>query len=156
MTYFHLIRTQKHKILSIVVLNMAKFTIISFLLIDFVSILFIFNSFRRIFRESFRFKKIPSSKKSQVDFRGVVNPFQKSPKFKIVPKGGGGRRGSSPLWTNCQVSPLFRLESFPYWPCLFGREWQLKRQIRKRLLQKFKFVSRGWELRGSCSVYRFN
>ena len=35
MTHFHLMRTQKHKILSIVVLNMAKYTIVSIILIDF-------------------------------------------------------------------------------------------------------------------------
>ena len=92
MTHFHLMRTQKHKIWSITVLNMAKYTIILLLLIDFVPIFFIFNLFRRIFRGSYRFKKIPSSKKSQVDFRGGVNPFQYSPKFKKVPTplGRGG------------------------------------------------------------------
>ena len=63
-------RTQKDKILSIVVLNMAKYTFISLILIDFVPIFFIFNLFQKKFRRSFRFKKIPSSKKSQVDFRG--------------------------------------------------------------------------------------
>ena len=42
MTHFHLMRTQKHKILSIVVLNMAKYTILT----DFVPIFFIFNLFR--------------------------------------------------------------------------------------------------------------
>ena len=36
MTHFHLIRTNKHKILSFVALNMAKYTIISLILIDFV------------------------------------------------------------------------------------------------------------------------
>ena len=50
-------RTQKHKVLSIVVLNMAKFTSISLLLIDFVPIFFIFNLFLRIFRGSFHFLK---------------------------------------------------------------------------------------------------
>ena len=67
--------------------NMAKYTIISLILIDFVPIFFIFNLFRRIFRRSFRFKKIPSSKKSQVDFRGGggANTFQKIPKLKKVP-----------------------------------------------------------------------
>ena len=43
MTHFHLMRTQKHKILSIIVLNMAKYTIILLILIDFVPIFFIFN-----------------------------------------------------------------------------------------------------------------
>ena len=76
MTHFHLMRTQKHKILSLIVLNMAKYTIISLILIDFVPIFFILNFFRRIFRWSFRLKKVPSSKKSQVDFKGWVNPFQ--------------------------------------------------------------------------------
>ena len=63
MTHFHLMRTQKHKILSIAVLNMAKYTIISLILTDFVPIFFIFNLFQRIFRGSFRLKKILSSKK---------------------------------------------------------------------------------------------
>ena len=93
MTHFHLMRTQKHKILSIIVLNMAKYTIISLILIDFVPIFFIFNLFRRIFRGSFRFKKIPSSKKSQVDFSGGVKPFFKIPKFKKAPTP----LGSSPF-----------------------------------------------------------
>ena len=54
-------------------------------MIDFVPIFFIFNLFQRNFRGSFRFKKIPSSKKSQVDFRGGGQPIsiksqvQKSP-----------------------------------------------------------------------------
>ena len=71
-----------------VVLNMAKYTIISLILTDFVPIFFIFNMFQRIVRGSFCFKK------SQVDFRGVGvgNPFQKSPN----PASGGGG-GSSPL-----------------------------------------------------------
>ena len=38
-------RTEKHKILSIVVLNMARITIISLILIDFVPIFVIFNLF---------------------------------------------------------------------------------------------------------------
>ena len=46
-----------------------------------LNLFFIFNLFRRIFRGSFRFKKIPSSKKPQVDFRG--GPFLKSPNFTI-------------------------------------------------------------------------
>ena len=45
---------QKHKILSNVVLNMSKYTIISLILIDFVPIFFIFNLFRRMFSGSFR------------------------------------------------------------------------------------------------------
>ena len=49
-------RTKKHKMLSIVVLNMAKYTIISLILTDFVPIFFIFN----LFRGSFRFKKVPN------------------------------------------------------------------------------------------------
>ena len=97
MTHFHLMRTQKHKIWSIVVLNMAKYTIISLILTDFVPIFFIFNLFRQNFRGSFRFKKIPSSKKSQVDFRGGVNTILKSPKLKKV---------SFPLWTQFGKLPL--------------------------------------------------
>ena len=89
MTHFHIMRTKKHKMLSIVVLNMAKYTIISLILTDFVPIFFIFNLFRKFFRGSFRFKKVPRpklilggggqpiSKKSQV---------QKSPN---PPRGGG-------------------------------------------------------------------
>ena len=67
--------------LSIVVLNLVKYTIIS-LICDFVTIFFIFNLFRNFFRGSFRclkgpelilgggegstyFKKVPSIKKSQ-------------------------------------------------------------------------------------------
>ena len=53
MTHFHLMSTQKHKILSIVVLNMAKYTIISLILTDFVQIFFIFSLFRKHFRGSF-------------------------------------------------------------------------------------------------------
>ena len=41
-------RTQKHKILSIIVLNMAKYIIISLIFIYFVPIFFIFNLFRDI------------------------------------------------------------------------------------------------------------
>ena len=41
---------------------MAKCTIISLLLVDFVPICFKFNLFWRIFRGSFRFKKVPSSR----------------------------------------------------------------------------------------------
>ena len=75
MTHFHLMRTQKHKILSIIVLNMAKYTLISFILIDFVPI------FSTCFEEFLGGHS--ASKKSQV---------QKSPKFKKVPTppGGGG------------------------------------------------------------------
>ena len=36
MTHFHLMKSQRHKILSIVVLNMAKYTVVSLILIDFV------------------------------------------------------------------------------------------------------------------------
>ena len=116
--------------LSIVVLNMAKYTIISLILTDFVPIFFIFNLFRKNLG-GIPFQKSP---KPQVDFRGGgVNPFQKNPKFRKVPnpfQGGGGgkpiskkpqvqkspnpaRGGSSPLWTNSQVLLLFRLGSFP-------------------------------------------
>ena len=41
MTHFHLMRTQKHKILSIIVLNMTKYTIISLIFIDFLLIFFL-------------------------------------------------------------------------------------------------------------------
>ena len=58
----------KHKILSIVALNMAKYTIISLVFVDFV---FLGGQ--------------DALKSSQVPFRGVVNPFQKSAKFKKVP-----------------------------------------------------------------------
>ena len=65
--HFHLMRTQKHKILSIIVLNMAKYTIVSLILTDFVPIFFIFNLFQRIFRGrgSTHFNKVQSSKKFQ-------------------------------------------------------------------------------------------
>ena len=59
MTYFHLMRPKKHKNLSIFVLNMAKYTIISLILTDFVPIFFIFNLFWKNCRGSFRFKKVP-------------------------------------------------------------------------------------------------
>ena len=59
-THFHLMRTPKHKILTIVVLNMAKYTIISLILTDFVPIFFIFNLFRKNLGGLFRFKKVPS------------------------------------------------------------------------------------------------
>ena len=78
MTYFHLLRTQKHKMLSIVVLNMAKYTIISLILTDLVPICFIFKLFRQNFRGSFRFKICP---KSQVDFRGVIPTLNRFPSF---------------------------------------------------------------------------
>ena len=65
MTHFHLMRTQKHKILSIVVLNMAKYTIISLILTDFVQIFFIFSLFQKNFMGG-----QSVSKNSQVDFRG--------------------------------------------------------------------------------------
>ena len=48
MTHLHLMRTKKHKVLSIVVLNMAKYTIISLILSEFVPIFFIFNLFQNI------------------------------------------------------------------------------------------------------------
>ena len=119
MTHFHLMRTQKHKILSIIVLNMAKYTIISLILIDFVPIFFIFNLFRRIFRGSFRFKKIPSSKKSQVDFRGGGQPIsiksqvQKSPN----PARGGGHHhlGLIPKFRcffDWKASLIYRIQKF--------------------------------------------
>ena len=46
----------KHYILSIYVLNMAKFTIISLILVDLVSIFLIFNSFCRFIRGSICFQ----------------------------------------------------------------------------------------------------
>ena len=112
MTHFHLIRTQKHKMLSIVVLSMAKYTIISLILIDFVPIFFIFNLFRRIFRGSFRFKKSQVQKSPKLILGGgqpisIKSQVQKNPK---LGRGGGG---SFPLWTQSKVSPLFSLESFP-------------------------------------------
>ena len=63
MTHFHLMSTQKHKILSIVFLNMAKYTILSLILIHFLPIFFIFKLFQIIF--------------------GVI-PLQINPKFKNV------------------------------------------------------------------------
>ena len=57
-------RAQKYKILSFVVLNMAKYTIIILILIDLVPIFFIFNLFE--------------------EYLGVI-PLQKNPKFKKVP-----------------------------------------------------------------------
>ena len=105
-------RTQKHKILSIIVLNMAKYTIISLILIDFVPIFFIFNLFQRIFRGSFSFKKSQVKKSPKLILGGgrgqpisIKSQVQKSP--------NPARGGSSPLWTNSQVSLLFRMESFP-------------------------------------------
>ena len=78
MTHFHLLRTQKHKIWSIVLLNMAKYTIISLILTDFVPIFFIFNLFQKLFGGH------PTSKKSHVDFRGGGGhpPFGLIPKFR--------------------------------------------------------------------------
>ena len=96
---------------SIVVLNMAKYTIISLILIDFVPIIFIFNLFQGIFRGSFRFKKKTKLKKVPSRFQegdqtiSIKSQVQKSPK----------PVGSSPLWNNSQVLCLFRLESFPNW-----------------------------------------
>ena len=71
MTHFHLMRTQKHRILTIVVLNMAKYTIISLILTDFVPIFFILHLFE------FLLGGHSVLKKSQV---------QKVP----TPLGGGG------------------------------------------------------------------
>ena len=51
MTHFNLMRTQKHKILSIVVLNMAKYSIISLKLTDFVQIYFSYSTCFRILLE---------------------------------------------------------------------------------------------------------
>ena len=78
-------RTQKHKILSIIVLNMAKYTIISLILIDFVPIFVTVNLFRNFFRGSFLFKKSQVQKSSKLILGGGgANPVQKSPN----PAGG--------------------------------------------------------------------
>ena len=76
---------------------MAKYTIISLILTDFVPISFIFNLFLKQLGNS-------GSKKSQVEGgevgNGGVNPFLKSPKLKkgLSPLGMGGqdRFGPSP------------------------------------------------------------
>ena len=75
---------------------MAKYTIISLILTDFVPIFFIFNLFRKLLGGH----SVP--KKSRVDFRGGVNPFQKSPKFIKVPTPLGG-----------VISTLDRFPNFP-------------------------------------------
>ena len=73
MTHFHLMRTQKHKILSIVVLNMAKYTIISLILIDFVPIFFILNLFERICRGHSTSKNPKFTKKKLTHFEKASN-----------------------------------------------------------------------------------
>ena len=83
MNHFHIMRTKKHKMLSIVVLNMAKYTIISLILTDFVPKFFIFNLFWKNFRGSFRFKKVPSPK--LILRGGGSTHFKKIP----TPLGGG-------------------------------------------------------------------
>ena len=70
-----------HKMLSIV-LNMAKYTIISLILIDFVPIFFIFNLFRRIFRGSFSFKKSQVQKSPKLILGGGSTHFNKVPSSK--------------------------------------------------------------------------
>ena len=93
---------------------MAKYTIISFIQIDFVPIFIIFNLFRRIFRGSFRFKKISSLKKSQVDFRGggsthfnkVLSSKKSQPRY----GAGGGDHHFGLIPKFCY---FFLMESFP-------------------------------------------
>ena len=70
---------------------MANNTLILQIVVDFVSKVPIFKLFLRFWRGSFCLKMFPSSKKSQVPFRGGVIPFQKVPKFKKVPSQVGGR-----------------------------------------------------------------
>ena len=105
-------RTFKQKNLYFFALKMADSTLILQILVDFVSKVPILKLFLRFWRGSFCLKMIPSSKKSQVPFRGGVNPFQKVPKFKKVPSQVGGG-GSSPLENFSQVSALFNFEGFP-------------------------------------------
>ena len=111
MTHFHLMRTQKHKILSIVVLNMAKYTFISLIITDFVQIFFIFSLFRKNFRGSFHFKKSPVQTSPKFILGGRSNHFNKVPSSKKSQpcSGGRGAVGSSPPWTNSQVSPAFSI-----------------------------------------------
>ena len=73
-------RTQKHKILSLVVLNMAKYTIISLILIAFVPILFIFNLFQNVLGGNSTFK----NPKSQVDFKGGGGHFHLGPSARPI------------------------------------------------------------------------
>ena len=61
---------------------LKPYTIISLILIDFLTIFIIFNLFQRIFR---------GSKSPKLTLRGEVNPFQKDPKFKKVPTPLGER-----------------------------------------------------------------
>ena len=76
---------------------MAKYTIISLILTDFVTIFFIFNLFQTKFRGSFRLNKIPSTKLIFF-WGGGVNPFQKSRKFKKVPTALWGAGGHVEIW----------------------------------------------------------
>ena len=90
---------------------MAKYTIISLILTDFVPIFFIFNLFQKNLGGHSLFKK------SQVDFRGEggggVKPIFKKSQVKKNPNHARGEGGSSPLQSVSQVSPLVSLESFP-------------------------------------------
>ena len=70
MTHFHIMRTKKHKILSIVVLNMAKYTNISLILVDFVPIFFIVNLIQN-FKVSPLFSS--GSFPQKVNFFGVIS-----------------------------------------------------------------------------------
>ena len=57
MTHFHIMRTKKHKMLSIVVLNMAKYTIISLILTDFEPIFSYSTCFEKLLGGHSAFKK---------------------------------------------------------------------------------------------------
>ena len=74
-------RTQKHTMLSIVVLNMAKYTIISLILTDFVPIFSYSTCFEK-FLGVILFKKSPNS---QIDFRGGGQPISKKSLVKKSP-----------------------------------------------------------------------
>ena len=63
-TNSYLMRTQKHKNLSFDVLNMAKFTIVSLIFIDFEPIFSYSICFEEFLGGSICFKKKPSSKNS--------------------------------------------------------------------------------------------
>ena len=109
MPHFLLSRTLKYKILLICLLDMAKFIIISFILVECIPIYSIFNLSQ----------KFPSSKESQVrqghSQQGTVpkflKPFSKLDQF-------SNKSPPSPL-----SSKLIIVESFPYsWPtvCMGG------------------------------------
>ena len=71
------------------------------------TITIIFNLFQRIFWGSFRFKKIPSSKKSQLDFRGVGggghHPFGLIPKFHCFFDWKASLRHFTSMWQSLVV-----------------------------------------------------